>query len=336
VDALTTPRIKVSVSELNTFLRCRRKYLYQYIQGLRPRRQAVPIARGVLLHNCLETHYRGKDWTQPLRDAEAYMKANLFEEEQAEYAQIIADSYAIMRNYLNFLTRERADADFEIVDVEKAFEVELPNGHIYEGRFDLVVRDEMGLGIIDHKTVGTIPSEGMRLTDWQTTLYPFAAEKVYGEPINWICFNYLSTKAPKTPELTQKGTMSKAAITTDWYTYEAALRKAGLNPADYADMRLKLEGKVFFRREFLPRPARMVREVVKEATLTAGMIEPYLNHKEPEKLFYPRTITRDCDWCAYKPLCQAEMFGSNTEFIRAEQYTKREVEEPVAEEEDDD
>jgi hypothetical protein len=30
------------------------------------------------------------------------------------------------------------------------------------------------------------------------------------------------------------------------------------------------------------------------------------------------------------------MFGSNTEFIRAEQYTKREVEEPVAEEEDDD
>lgn len=319
--------IDVSVSRINTFHRCRRKFKYAYIDKLVPRAKDVKMAKGSLLHKCLEIHYRAMkegtvgDWSVALRDAEAELKSKLSLEEMAPYMTMISDCYAIMRNYVSATVQQDKHNWKEIVDVEREFSVKLPNGHTYNGIIDLVVRDEKGLWVIDHKTVKSIPDDQVRMTDYQTTLYAWVAEQLYGEKPMGIGFNYLRSSPAKIPELTQKGTMSKAAIDTDWPTYRAALLKAGLNPDDYVDMRQKLDGKRFFWRVYLPRTDAMTREVLREAAGSAQMIAQYLNAKDPTTMYYPRNLSRDCAWdCPYNNLCQAELHGVNTEYILTNQF----------------
>lgn len=326
--------VTISTSEMNTFLRCRRKYYYQYIEKLVPKRQPVPITKGTLIHNALEAYYKGEDWTAPLRDAEAEAKKNFFEEELAEFQNIIADAYKVVRAYIHYARTSGIDQGIQILDVEKPFKVRLPNGHIFEGRMDLIYRNEAGLWIRDHKTTGQIPKEGSRFIDVQTAMYYAAAKVIYKETPLGVEINYIKSSPPKEPKLTSKGTMSRESIDTDWVTYEAALRKAGLNPGDYLDMQEKLSGKIFFKTERMPRPVHLVKQIIKETCAVADEIAKV--HSTPvEEQFFPRFIDRSCEWgCPYKDLCHAELIGVNVDFIRMDKYTK--ADQPVMQSEEDD
>lgn len=92
--------------------------------------------------------------------------------------------------------------NWEIIDVERTFRVQLPQSHhVYVGKIDLFIRDrDTGLyWIIDHKTEkrgskSHIPQK-LGVTD-QGSLYLWAACKVYNNPEIGMKYNMLTRPSP--------------------------------------------------------------------------------------------------------------------------------------------
>lgn len=92
---------------------------------------------------------------------------------------------------------------WEVVDVEKLFEVPLPDSeHTYTGKVDLIVRDKKTatLQIVDHKTEkrgGKSNLPGVWAAKAQVSLYLWAAQQIYNEPFGSIVLNVLTRQSPK-------------------------------------------------------------------------------------------------------------------------------------------
>jgi len=299
--------MKASVSKITCANRCAKKYDYNYVQKIVPIVTDERLTRGRLLHASLEAHYLKQDWTKPI---EEYERKSVDEEEKL----MIAECYRIMRSYL---TRYRSD-NFEVLAVEMPFEVETPDGNTYEGIIDLIYKDDYGVWVCDHKTVKAIPDESTRAIDMQTNLYFYATEKLGYNPTG-IVFNYLRTKSPTQPKLLKSGGLSKAKnIDTDYETYSVAIKNAGLNPDDYADILQEVKANRFFSRIKVPRPAKLVENMVKEFDDSCKRIESSVG-------LYPRTFNMNCSWdCGYRELCNAEIAGIGSDVIRSISYKEKE------------
>lgn len=307
----------LSASRIGTWLRCQKKYEYKYLQRL-SRKEAVPaLFEGSVGHKALELYYKGQDWIAAIREADAAIQS-MPPEAREKFASLPKDMYRLIRGY----TATYKEDTFVVVDVEREFEVVLPGGHVYRGVIDLVIRDERGLWIWDHKFVTTIPDAvNINSSDTQTTMYFDVGKELYGEEPAGVCFNYISRKPPAIPDRNKDGSISRKAIKTDLRTYFAAVKAAGQNPEDYRDMVDKLKGNIFYKRLWIPRPSRLIQNVKSEVIAIGQEIDR-------ERSLYPRVNDFLCRTnCEYYELCQAELMGVDSTEIRAHKYDVREEEE---------
>lgn len=91
---------------------------------------------------------------------------------------------------------------FDVIDVERYFEVPLPNSdHVYVGKFDGIVRehDTGKLCIFEHKTEKRGGKQNLPAS-WavrsQVSLYIWAAEQIYHEPFDQILLDVLTRQSP--------------------------------------------------------------------------------------------------------------------------------------------
>ena len=127
-------------------------------------------------------------------------------------------------------------------------------------------------------------------------------------------WDIVRAKEPSRPAFTQKGEISKKGIDSTPYTVRKALREMGKDPKDYQDLIDKVSFDDFFRRY----PVRVNHTVVK------GIMEDFKSTAK-EILRYgdklcDRNLGKGCSWCDYKPLCQADLMGLDTDFIRKKQF----------------
>jgi hypothetical protein len=73
----------------------------------------------------------------------------------------------------------------------------------------------------------------------------------------------------------------------------------------------------WFRRVFLPLNQGAVDQLMEETVITAREI------KVKAGVDTTRNVSRDCSWCSYERLCQAELFGMDADFIRSREYRER-------------
>lgn len=213
-------------SAANEFRTCPLKYyevrVAQDGKGLEPKPKPgeyTPLELGSREHELMEEYYNELKGSPiapyPIHENEA------LENE----AQWIATSY-----------RAKYPAEeFEIVDVERSFKVELPmlcqscyqpayqkddfwycyncidpfqnkggTRHIYTGKIDVVLRNANGeLGIMDHKTEKR-RSQSNAPKKWaakdQASLYIWAASHIYQEPIKFFLVNVLKRPSEKLEE----------------------------------------------------------------------------------------------------------------------------------------
>lgn len=90
---------------------------------------------------------------------------------------------------------------FQIVDVEKFFEVSLGTGHTYIGEFDGIVRDKTTgtFHLLEHKTERRGSKDNLPdvwASKSQVGLYLWAAEQIYGETFGSIILNILTRQSP--------------------------------------------------------------------------------------------------------------------------------------------
>jgi hypothetical protein len=228
-----------------------------------------------------------------------------------------------MRSYVYQWKAE--DANLDVIDAEGEVEVPLPHGHTLVFRFDLIVEDEFGRWLVEHKSHRTIPSDDYRFLDVQTKRYVWGLNKVgtYGE-ITGILWNYLRTTPPTIPQIRKSdGAISSRKINTDYLTFAETIKKNRLDPDDYEDVlsRLKLRND-FFKRDRVPAPKKVVDRLVREAVFIADEIEKGVTPV--------RSIERACDWCSFKDACIASLYGGDEEMILKNKFHVREKEEYYA------
>lgn len=312
-------------SMLKTFRRCPKQAEYKYVQRLMPRHLGRPLNFGKAFHLLLETHYKGENWRHALADVKKQYYA-MFEEERDELGDLPRDLERLMTSYLWHYAHEK----WIVHEVEVTLECELPDGSIYRCKIDLIVENQWGLWIVDHKTHKKLPDLVFRLLDAQSALYIWCAIK-NKIPVQGHIWNYAISKPPSMPVLLKSGKAlsRREKLVTDYPHLVRAIKKYDLDPDDYADKLAYLKAQryedgamqtsPFFRRDILEKSNAMLAQVAREGYHTSKRMHSY-PWDRPEII--ERVPGAPCRFtCSYAELCSLELFGGDTRTIRRSKFS---------------
>ena len=326
-------------SMLKAYLSCPKSAQYKYAERLKLRsvtRREQPLRRGTWVHELLQAYYEGNDW----RDihAENTRKFNaLMDEEKEELGDLPAECLRLFKSYLWHYGANKDDPHhgWNVLGAEVTLEAVWPDSEdgndIYRCRVDLLVEDEYGLLIVDHKTHKTLPSHTFRILDAASPLYIWAARES-GYAVRGFLWNYIRTKVPSKPELVYVGKpnerLSQKAVDTDYPTYARAIKEYGLDhTAEPYRSRLRYlksqrwqpgapQISPFFRRDVLEKDDDMIARAVGTAMKTRDRMHEDFDDFETVE----RNMGRACDWCSFNQLCPTELFGGDGNMIRRKQF----------------
>ena len=316
----------VSHSRLKTWRRCQMQHHYRYYQGLRRIRKGVPLVVGTAVHAMIEAHHERGDWSPEL---EAFRQEydKLFREEQAELGDLPSTCGDIVAGYFEaykddglLYPKRRRNRSTEI-----EVRVDLDATTQFIGYVDAFPQDSQGRNwVMDHKTCKNIPDEETRFADLQLVTYHWLLPQL-GYPVpDGVIWDYIRTKPPTKPEVLKNGTISKAkSIDTTYGVYMQTVKEVlGEDaPPEYEEFAQTLVGREekFYRRIFLPNPPKaMVDSVVRDIMATTAEIR-FLGPNAQV-----RSMSRDCKQCSYYSLCQAEVRGLDSDYIRKTEFTVKE------------
>jgi len=300
-------------SMLKTFRRCPKQFEYKYIMRLQPKMTAKPLRRGTWIHKLLEVHYKGGDWRAEHQRLSAEFN-RLFDEEKDELGNLPVEIKHIMESYF----WHYAQHDWKVHEVEFTLECELPDGTLYRCKIDLLVEDQYGLWIVDHKSHARLPDLSYRILDAQSGLYIWNALK-NKIPVQGHIWNYVRWKMPTVPHLNKDGTLSRRSIETDYLTFGRALKRYGTPLSDHQRTLKMLKGRQyrhgepqtspFFRRDVLEKSNDMVRRIAQEGYHSARRM---IDYPWDRRDAIERVPDRSCSFaCSFTDLCSLELFGGN-------------------------
>lgn len=307
-------------SEIQDYLRCKKRYSYRWIQNLEPKEANEKLTIGSAIHKFLEL------WHSEYREAEALEATFQYMFEHSEgidhtaYEDMLQLVSRVCNNYVQMYGY---DSNWTILATEKQFSIPLDDGTNYVGTIDMIVEDEDGyVWFVDHKTTIAIDIFDKNSDmDRQISRYWWALQEL-GYNVHGFIYNIILKDFPQLPKFLKSGALSKdKSQKTTAALYREAIQMNKLNEADYADFLqfLDEQPKEFFRRV---KVERTQAEVLASIDEMEDVIDDIRNTKS-----YYRNITKDCHWdCPFKTLCQAEMDGSNADHIRNELFKVKEVE----------
>lgn len=325
-------------SMLKSFLRCPKQAQYKYAERLKKRVLTMrdkPLRRGTWFHALLEEYYMGRSWKAKHKELTAQYN-RLMDEEKEALGDLPTEVAALMRSYLWHYGANKEDPThgWRVIGTEMTFEAVWPDSEdgndIYRCRVDMLAEDEWGLIIVDHKSHKTLPGHTFRMLDAASPLYIWAARES-GYDVRSFVWNYVRTKVPTKPELVYVGTsrerLSTKAIDTDYPTFLRAIKEYGLDPADHREKLRYLKaqrwepGKTqtspFFQRVELAKDDDQIARVVASAMRTRDRMHADYDDLETVERVSDRSCTFMCD---YRELCETELFGGNSLFIRRKHY----------------
>lgn len=202
------PTRHVNQSELTTYLRCRRKWDWQYVKGLESPGYQTNLATGSAVHAGLQAHYKDED---PFAAITAYWLPVVegISPDDPNMAQVAKDvklSNIMMEGYLEWLLDSNEDAGYTPIAIEEKVEMLLTPDITLHGTLDLVQMDGDGnMWLIDHKTTnafGVLVDRRMQL-NFQLLTYALLCQDFFGKPPTGAKLNMLRkvqrTAASKPP-----------------------------------------------------------------------------------------------------------------------------------------
>ena len=180
--------MQISNSSLKTWWECPLKFQEMYINGLnQPPSEALQF--GDRFHQRLQCHFTGLSAV-----GVGYVYAAPYLSPQIE-----ADVLAMYEAFLAAYPVE----PFEVLECEKQFDLPIPGStHRYVGRLDMVVKDKATrkLQIVETKTekAGSKRNSAKAWTArTQASLYVYAAQQLFSEPIDTVILNVCTKPSPK-------------------------------------------------------------------------------------------------------------------------------------------
>lgn len=323
VDAESGRTISTN-SMLKTFLRCPKQAEYKYYRRLKPKTTGRPLTMGKWMHALLEAFYKGEDW-KLVHHQLTHEYSKLFDEEKDMLGNLPVDCAVLMRAYI----WHYRDHEWDILGVEQMLETEFPDGSIFRGKYDLLVKDEYGIWLVDHKNYKTMPRFDVLMLDTQAPRYIWAARRL-GIPVRGFIWNILKTKPMTVPELTVKGERFKKTTmgNCDFPTAARAMKASGLDVEPYKPWLRGLKAQrythggvqssPFFQRVVIEMPDDQVDRVAVSSFHTSMRMHDY-NFAVTDAV--ERVPDRSCGFmCSYPELCKTELLGGNTDLILRKQY----------------
>lgn len=311
-------------SMMKTFRRCPKQFEYKYIERLKPKVLGRPLRFGTWFHALMEADYKGED-VESVHRHFTHKFSQLFDEEKEELGDLPRD---VWRTYKSYKWHYKNDP-WIVHEVEFTLEVELPDGNLYRGKIDMLIENQYGLWIVDHKTHKNLPRLGFRMLDAQSALYVWAALK-NKIPVQGHIWNYMLSRPPAMPEMVKSGTrLSKTSLgSTDYVSLATAIKKYKLDPNDYAHYLRQAKARQYrpgemqtsnhFRRDVLEKTPQLLKRVATEGFQTHVRMNAYrwdrVNAVE-------RVPDRSCSFmCSYEDICTLELFGGDTTQLRRQRY----------------
>lgn len=331
-------------SMIKAFRSCHREALYKYHERLSPKVASTPLTRGKWVHDVLEAFYKGEDWR------EAHKKnvlkfSKLFDEEKEKLGDLPTEIELMMKSYFwHYGDPEVQGTEWNVLEVELLLEAPMPNGHIFRGKFDMLVEIDGRLWLVDHKTHKKFPDWSYRMFDEQSTMYTWVARQ-NDMPVEGFIWNYINTSGfPKYPVLKAKQRFAADSLKAD-STYPAlvaAVKKAQKeypdtflkDPDDKAAVRTRLASlkeerwrgpndmprSSYFRRDFLSKSDELIERTLKSIMRTSENMHSY-DFSDPD------AVERDVNQCKgfmcnFKDLSLADLVQGDSELLKKRNYKK--------------
>lgn len=340
-----TPEGMVSVSQLQSFMSCSKKWEYGYVENLTPRVERPYLSIGKLCHTGMQTamqykweHGNDVGWCREhalnaaLMAMESehfvYMQGNSFlDEEIPDVKQVLVDAESVFEQAFWEFDIDKYEVytiqkgDKKIPALELHFVVPCAGSKGLHGYIDAILLDKTTgfLWCTDYKFRKSLSPDEEEANNVQNAVYTYACNKM-GIPITGtMTWQHINTPAA-TPSINKNGTISRAKIKITWDKYAQFCWEHGNNPEDYREeMEPKLADNEFFRATYEYRNPEFVKAIWNDVIVPASYAVKSARTKKNRRSFYPW----NCKMCQYQSLCQAELRGYDAEAIRRGEYVVR-------------
>lgn len=306
---------KVSNSKMKTWQRCKYSYHLKYNEKLVRKVKPGPLQRGSIIHECLEAYHNGKSWKKPLKEFTAEFNKSTFAEERVELGDIPGMVNELLENYFYYYE----DEEFEHLQNEMEFEWPLTKDIIITGFIDAIVKDSDGrVWVKEYKTFARSPDREFLMFNNQASIYSWVAAK-FGYKVDGMIWDIIKAKTPSKPKMTEKTQkLSVAKLDSTPYTVIKGIKELGLDPAEYEEFIAKHSFEDYFLRHKVRLNNNVVEQIMEDTKVIAkDILQNGTTRKE-------KNLGKDCSWCSYKSICQAELLGLDTSYIINAEYQIRE------------
>jgi CRISPR/Cas system-associated exonuclease Cas4 (RecB family) len=320
-------QLSISHSSVKAWRRCKRQFYYKFVLGLESRRPSQPLKLGSWIHELMEAYYTTGGWEKKQAQLVKEWK-KLGVDEREFYGDLPGAAADLMKAY-NYHYREEHE-NWEILHCEERFVVEDDDGNKFSFKPDLIIQ-ELDTGLIacvDHKSGKSLPDADWRIEDLQSTLYPWALEQV-GISIDIFIFNYLKTTGLKVPSVNKNGQLSTRKVTFEYFTLANYLIDFYGSKSDipkYWRIRLgqaKKDTSQFLKRSRIVKDPILVNRQIEELDWTSMEMLSFIEFVQdnPDSDPWVRSLDRSCNFaCDFHDLCQADLLGADTSFMKKSQY----------------
>jgi hypothetical protein len=312
---LTSSPVVIRTSDRNYFKRCRQLWdlTSKIRQNWEPIQRYPAFDFGTAIHEGLRAYYEPATWgdlklmRQNAREAFASTYEKLFAKVtigDVQFEMDITETIDVGNRMLEyyFLYAKKNDEGWTPKFVEIEFEVPIPGlpNCVYQGRIDLIVEDEYGYWIVDHKTAKQFRGTGWLSLDDQCGSYAWAIREMLGLNVRGVIFNELRKSPPHKPNVLKSGMLSvNKQQDTTFDVFLRTCRELDHDPRWYIDYlrHLKYNEKEFIRRTrttYRPESLEIVQQrIQKEATEMSN----------PNVSIYPSPSSMNCDGCRFFGPC---------------------------------
>lgn len=329
-----TTDLKITHSVIKSFKGCQNATKYRYVDLLTPKVfRSKPLKRGIWFHEMLEARYKGESVTA-VHKHNTRKFSQMFDEEKEALGPNLPEEMAEL--YKSYAWYYHNDTSWKVIEAEGKLSAKLPNGMPGQGKYDLLIEDEYGLYLVDHKTHERLPTWDYRRLDQQAPYYIWMARQM-GIPVRGFIWNYVVPKGPEPLKFTKgsKNVPSRLYKTqpavTDFPTVDKHLTPGQRDMPEVQQILAQLylnrydrdtvQTSPVFRRDLYEPDDATIDRVIDDITATADRYGDFRDSLWHEKTVVERTVGRNCEWCDFRNLCIAELTDQNADIIRRKEFT---------------